>query len=114
MPFISLHTNLALDAAQEQALAQELSSLAASILGKPEQWVMTQIVSTQSMSFAGNSAPCAYLECKSIDLDDSRIPRLAEELCTLLHHKAQLDPARIYIEFTSAQAHQWGWNGATF
>ena len=114
MPFISLHINLALTKPQESVLAQQLSSLGSKVLGKPEQWVMTLVASGANMSFAGNNQPCAYLECKSIGLNDAQIPELAGEISALLEREHKLDPARIYIEFSSAKAQHCGWNGGTF
>ncbi|HES75764.1 MAG TPA: hypothetical protein ENO09_02010 [bacterium] len=114
MPLIHLNTNVVLDAAQEIEIAEHVSKLAAKLLRKPEQWVMAHVATRQSMIFAGSDMPCAFVECKSIGMRDPDIPLLADALCTLLHQHLQLDPARIYIEFTSAQAHQWGWNGGTF
>jgi len=42
------------------------------------------------------------------------MPPLAAALCALLQRELQLDPARIYIEFSAAQPQHWGWNGGTF
>ena len=114
MPLISLSTNLSLDCTQETGIAKRLSMLASEVIGKPEQWVMTRVSSQQSMTFAATDAPCAYLECKSIGLTDAQIPPLAAALCALLQHELQLDPARVYIEFSAAQPQHWGWNGSTF
>jgi phenylpyruvate tautomerase PptA (4-oxalocrotonate tautomerase family) len=114
MPFINLRTNNVLDTAQKTDMAHQLSTLASRLLGKSEQWVMRQVDAGLSMCFAGTDAPCAYLECKSIGLSDTQIPPLAQELGALLHTQLGIEPARIYIEFTSAQAQQWGWNGSTF
>ena len=114
MPLISLSTNLTLERAQEMGIAKHLSVLTSAVIGKPEQWVMTHVNSQQSMIFAASDAPCAYLECKSIGLTDAQIPPLAAALCALLQHELQLDPARVYIEFSAAQPQHWGWNGSTF
>lgn len=114
MPLVQLFTNLPLPTEDEKALGLELSGLVAQALGKPEQWVMTRIASAQSMSFAGSHAPCAYLECKSIGLNDAQVRRLAAELPGHLHRQLGIDTARIYIEFGDAHADRWGWNGSTF
>jgi len=114
MPLISLSTNLTLDRAQEMGIAKHLSALASKIIGKPEPWVMTHVCSQQSMTFAATDTPCAYLECKSIGLTDAHIPLLTKALCALLQQELQLDPARVYIEFSAAQPQHWGWNGGTF
>ena len=114
MPLISLYTNVKLDKAQEMLTARQLSTLASTQLGKPEQWVMVKVDAGQSMCFAGSDVPCAYLECKSIGLSDAQIPPLAAALSSLLQRQLHIDPARIYIEFASAKPQHWGWNGGTF
>ena len=114
MPLVSLRTNVSLEREQESAMAQQLSLLASRLTNKPEQWVMVHVASAQTMRFAASDLPCAYLECKSIGLSDAQIPLLAEGLSALLQQHLQLDPARIYIEFTSALPQHWGWNGGTF
>lgn len=114
MPLITLSTNLVLERSQEIGIAKHLSVLASEVIGKPEQWVMTHVNSQQSMIFAATDAPCAYLECKSIGLTDAQMPPFAAALCALLQHQLQLDPARVYIEFSAAQPQHWGWNGGTF
>lgn len=114
MPTLILHTNVALDEAQRAALPARLSGFTAGATRKPEQWVMTVIHDARPMSFAGGDAPCAFVEFKSIDLPDGDMPGISAGLCELLHDALGLDPARIYIEFASAQPQQWGWNGGTF
>ncbi|MGB9578477.1 MAG: phenylpyruvate tautomerase MIF-related protein [Halothiobacillaceae bacterium] len=114
MPTLILNTNLHLDDARRANLASRLSRFTAEATRKPEQWVMTLLNDGKTMTFAGHDTPCAFVEFKSIDLADANMPKIAAELCALLQAELELDPARIYIEFTSAEARRWGWNGATF
>ena len=114
MPLVSLHTNAELSKDQEITIARQLSTLASHQLGKPEQWVMIRVAAGQSMIHAGSEALCAYLECKSIGLNEAQIPALSKAISSLLQQQLHIDPARVYIEFASAQAQHWGWNGGTF
>ena len=47
-------------------LLGELSGIAAARFGKPERWVMTALVPGLQMTFAGNTAPAAFVAVKNI------------------------------------------------
>jgi hypothetical protein len=40
--------------------------------------------------------------------------RLSRELCERLEKGLGVPPDRVYIQFTDAVDHLWGWNGGTF
>ena len=112
MPLLNIHTNINLD--NKQQLATEASALTAKILGKPESYVMVLVNDGQTLIFAGNEEAAAYLELKSISLPESETGRLSAALCELITKHSKIKSDRIYIEFSNAQRHMWGWNGATF
>ncbi len=114
MPYIKIVTNRSLNGAERSALAKTTSTWTAEQLGKSESYVMTDIRDEQTMSFAADEAPCAYVELKSLGLSETQTEDLAKGLCALLRGAINVDPARIYIEFSSAQRSRWGWNGKTF
>jgi phenylpyruvate tautomerase len=114
MPLLNLTINQPLDADRQQNLLRAASSLTASILGKPETYVLVQLQHNPAMLFAGNDAPLAYLELKSINLPEQRTAELSAALCDLLEQQLEIPPQRVYIEFSNAQRHLWGWNKATF
>ena len=70
---------------------------------------------TPHMLFAGTDGPLAYLELKSIGLPQSITAAASRGA---VRHWSPRRPAiateRIYIEFTDAPRHMWGWNGGTF
>ena len=114
MPYLLIQTNLSLDRSSAAALGRKASAWAAENLGKSERYVLTQVQSEQTMSFAGDDAPCAYLQLKSLGLGDEQTPELSRGLCDLVQQETGIDPGRIYIEFASPPRAFWGWNGATF
>ena len=114
MPTLILRTNCLLGNESRTALSAQLSRFSAHATGKSEQWVMILIQDGQAMSFAGSSAPCAFIEFKSVGLSETDMPDISSDLSKLLQEQIGVDPARIYIEFASAQPQQWGWNGGTF
>jgi phenylpyruvate tautomerase PptA (4-oxalocrotonate tautomerase family) len=114
MPFITISSNQHLDAEAETALAKDLSALAATLLAKPENYVMVHLHLGQTMAFAGSDAPLAYAEVKSIGLQTGQAAPVSKGLSDFLHARLGIDPARVYIEFAPVPGALWGWNGATF
>jgi len=114
MPYLLVQTNQSIDAGQQNDLLAEASRCIAEQLGKPEQYVMVSLQHNQPMLFAGNDAPLAYLELKSIGLPEDSTAQISKALCQLIQHRLGIDTNRIYIEFSSAERHMWGWKEATF
>lgn len=69
---------------------------------------------TPSMCFAGDIAPLAYLELKSLGLPEAQTPELSAALCGLLQDTVGIPPDRVYIEFASPPRHLFGFNASTF
>jgi phenylpyruvate tautomerase PptA (4-oxalocrotonate tautomerase family) len=84
------------------------------MLGKPERYVMVRLEHNPHMLFAGSDAPLAYLELKSIGLPGERTADYSRDLSELIGKQLQIPSDRVYIEFSDAARHLWGWNGATF
>lgn len=112
MPLLSLKTNIAID--DKPAFARQASATTARAVGKPESYVMVLVEDLQTLLFAGNDEPAAYIELKSIGLPESETAHLSSALCQLVSEKLNIDSNRIYIEFSNAERHMWGWKGATF
>jgi len=114
MPYLKIQTNQTLDDTAQLALLEKASSVVAQQLGKPENYVMVVIQAAQAMLFAGSADPLAYLELKSIDLPETTTQDLSACLCTLIAQELNIEKNRIYIEFSNAARHMWGWDGSTF
>ena len=114
MPYLTIQTNLDVNPDQAEKLLKAASKVVADGLGKPESYVMVNLDPPRPMLFAGNNAPAAYLELKSIGLPGDRTQALSESLCSLINTNMDIDPGRIYIEFADAPRHMWGWNNSTF
>jgi len=113
MPLISVKTSAA--SSNGAALLTDLSSTLASLLGKPERYVMTLLEAEVPMTFAGESAPACYVEVKSIGaLGGDRPAAISAALCSLLAQRLGVAADRIYISFEDVPARLWGWNGSTF
>lgn len=114
MPLLSIDTNLPLEGADARALVTAASQLVAERLGKPERYVMVKAEHNPHMAFAGSDAPLAYMELKSIGLPEDKTPDLCAALTALMQERLGIPADRIYIEFSNAERHMWGWNGGTF
>ena len=114
MPFLKIQTNITLEPATEQTLLKQLSETVANEIGKSEAYVMIALEANCSMFFAGNNAPTAYLELKSLGLPEETTPSLSAALCESVTRILSIPGDRIYIEFASPPRHMWGWNGSTF
>ncbi len=100
--------------ADKDSFLTDASSLVASLLGKPESYVMIQLSDKQTMSFAGTSEPLAFCNLKSLGLTSGQTTKLSKQLSGFLHQSLAIDPSRVYIEFSAPERVMFGWNGGTF
>jgi phenylpyruvate tautomerase len=114
MPLLIITTNIALDDKTAQVLCSKASSHVASLLAKPESYVMISLQHSTSMSFAGDPSPCAMLELKSLGLPEQQTTEFSESLCDFLNQQTGIPAERIYIQFSSPERHMWGWDRRTF
>jgi len=114
MPYFRLETNVALDQDQVDSLLSQISRKLSQELGKPERYVMVQLVPSANLMFDGNRQPAAYVELKSIGLPETQTQPLAQSVCGVLEQQFGIPPDRVYIEFIDIPRKYWGWNNSTF
>lgn len=114
MPYLNIKVNQPLDPSKRQALLSHVSANTAKALSKPESYMMVDLEVNESLWFAGNSEPAAYLELKSIGLPSDHPKLLTRTLSDVLEQQLNIPEGRIYIEFTDVKGALWGWNGGTF
>ncbi len=114
MPYLSIKTNVEIDEDARMALLARASQTVAEMLGKPESYVMVHLQDGCAMTFAGDPAPLAYLQLKSLGLPEGQTGAFSKRLCGLMRDALSIDPARVYIEFSSPPRPMWGWNEGTF
>ncbi len=112
MPLLEITTNTVIDSSLD--IAEKASKLTADLLGKPESYVMVKIEDNQSLLFAGNNAPAAYIKLKSLGLPEDKTAEYSSSLCSFINTELNIESTRIYIEFTNPERHLWGWNNGTF
>lgn len=114
MPCIIIKTNQSLSKEQQISFCQSISLTTAELLSKPESYVMTLFEEQVSMTMSGTTEPAAYIELKSISLPEEQTTELSRQLCQHISKLLEITPKRIYIEFSNAQRHLWGWDNRTF
>ena len=114
MPYLKLSTNATIPGDESQQLLGQLSKLMAQETGKPERYVLIELIENRAMSFAGTNEPLAYLECKSIGLTTRQAKSISASVSQVLKDNLHLSADRIYIEFSNCPGEYWGWNGSTF
>jgi phenylpyruvate tautomerase PptA (4-oxalocrotonate tautomerase family) len=114
MPTLIIKTNAALPDGSRDDLLRAASAAIASLLGKPESYVMVLLEPVADMSFGGDTAPTAYLELKSLGLPEERTPELSAALCAFVEEHLGVPKARVYIELASPPRHLFGFDGRTF
>lgn len=114
MPYLKIQTNLPHDDNTRQGFLKKASAAIAAGLGKPESYVMVAFDPAIPMMFAGEDAPCAFMELKSIGLPESKTTALSESLCDLVEKELGIPSERSYIEFSDAPRAMWGWDRKTF
>jgi hypothetical protein len=112
MPVLQITTNVTVD--DTRSLAQQASSLAADMLGKPESYVMVIVNGNANLVFAGTDDPCAHLVLKSLGLPEAETKTYSARLCAFVEQQLGVSPSRTYIEYVSPERSMFGWNNTTF
>ena len=101
MPNLSINTSAILpDAVAKNALLTALSHAVASVMGKPEEYVMVTLTHSD-VCFASNAGqPAAFCQLSSIGgLTNEVNTRLAAKVCELLGAHLHVPSDRVYIVF---------------
>jgi len=114
MSLLKIQTNANVSSEQIKVAVKALSEGVATMLGKPERYVMVSFEQNSNMLFAGTDQTLVYLELKSIGLAEDKTTEYSSILCQMASQHLDVATDRIYIEFSNAQRHLWGWNEATF
>ena len=113
MPFIDSKITVKMSEEKKEAIKAKLGA-AASIIGKPERYVMIGIDDEYTLYFAGNKLEKgAYV---SVDIFGSSNSSASEEMtakiCEIFEEELGIPAANIYVEYRATP--DWGWNGGNF
>lgn len=112
MPYLTVFTNVSSDKTEE--LAEKASALTATVLNKPESYVVTNIIYNPNMAFGGKTKnKGALVELKSIGLGNKN--QFVTEITNLLAEYLQISQKQyIAIALTDAPAAYTACDGRTF
>ncbi|KAJ4704339.1 Macrophage migration inhibitory factor like [Melia azedarach] len=115
MPCLNLSTNVSLDNVDTSSILSEATSTVASIIGKPEAYVMVVLKGSVPIAFGGTVDPAAYGELVSIGgLTPDVNKKLSAAISAILEKKLSVPKSRFFIKFYDTKGSNFGWNGSTF
>ncbi|KAH1087039.1 hypothetical protein GYH30_018526 [Glycine max] len=107
MPCLNLSTNVNLDGVDTSSILSEATSTVASIIGKPEAYVMIVLKGSVPISHGGSEQPAAYGELVSIGgLSPDVNEKLSAGIASILENKLSVPKSRFYLKFYDTKAHQ--------
>ena len=111
MPYIRIETNTdATGAKADKVLAAIIDAVAATT-GKPVKAFQGCLTGGLCMRMTGDAAPTAYVDYKSIGIDDAKV--IAAALCDALRNELGVPGDKVYISFQVFERTMWGKNGTT-
>ena len=116
MPNLRIETNLPRSGiADLPGLLKELSGALAATTGKPEQYMVVQVIPDVPMLFGGTDAPCAnaFLMCIG-KLGPEENKAHARKIYPIVTRHLGIPEDRMYILFRDAPASEVAWKSTTF
>lgn len=116
MPLVRMVTNVELDETEKRnQLLHVLSEKTAELLGKPEAYVMVCLQSGATMLMGGESGPTAFLEVRALgEMTGATTEALTEALTAVVQSAIDVEPGRIFLNFSGLARDMWGHRGHTF
>ena len=113
MPMIKVETTVSLSEEKRDILKAELGK-AISIMGKPESYLMINLVDNQDLYFGGNKLDKgAFVEVKALgNIDAGQSDKMTAKVCEILNTQLGISGDVVYVAYFGTS--NWGWNGRNF
>ena len=113
MPMIEAKVTMQLPAEKRNILKAEFGK-AISIMGKPESYLMINLVDGQDLYFGGNKLEKgAYVEVKVLgSVDSGASSKMTAKVCEILDKELGIPGDAVYVSYFGTS--DWGWNGSNF
>ncbi|KAF2306478.1 hypothetical protein GH714_018442 [Hevea brasiliensis] len=99
MPCLYISTNVNLAGVDADPIFSEATKAVATIIGKPEHFVMVILKGSLAISFNGNKEPAAYAEIVSMGGINREVKRnLIASLGTILESKLSIPRTRFFLK----------------
>ncbi|KAK2647447.1 hypothetical protein Ddye_014936 [Dipteronia dyeriana] len=111
MPCLNLSTNVNLDGVDTSSILSEATSTVASLIGKPEAYVMIVLKGSVPIAFGGTEQPAAYGELVSIGgLNPDINKKLSAAIATILEKKLSVPKSRFFLKFYDTKASHFNYS----
>jgi phenylpyruvate tautomerase PptA (4-oxalocrotonate tautomerase family) len=115
MPMIRVQLSAPVSDPKRPPLMKRLSATVASLLGKPESYMMVVLETETSMLMSGKTDLAALVELRSVGtISAKQATDLSREITALLGEETGVAGNRVYLNFTGVPGAMWGHDGATF
>ena len=113
MPMIEAKVTMELPAEKRDVLKAEFGK-AISIMGKPESYLMINLVDKQDLYFGGKKLDKgAYIEVKVLgSIDGGASDKMTAKPCEILEKELGIPGNAVYVSYWGTA--NWGWNGSNF
>ena len=113
MPMIEAKVTMQLPSEKRDILKSEFGK-AITIMGKPESYLMINLVDNQDLYFGGNKLDKgAYVEVKVLGSVDSGVSdKMTARVCEILQNELGIPGNAVYVSYWGTS--NWGWNGGNF
>lgn len=113
MPMIKVETTVSLSEEKRNVLKAELGK-AISIMGKPESYLMINLVDDQDLYFAGKKLDKgAFVEVKALgNIDAGQSDKMTAKVCEILNAQLGIPGDAVYVAYFGTS--NWGWDGRNF
>lgn len=113
MPMIRVQLSVAVE--KQVELSKSLSSAVASLLGKPESYMMVLLEPGVHILMGGAGGPAALVEVRSVGtISGDQAERLSQRVSEILGQQAGIPQDRVYSNFVGVPGAMWGHGGSTF
>jgi phenylpyruvate tautomerase PptA (4-oxalocrotonate tautomerase family) len=115
MPLVRVQLSVAVDPKTEQSILKSLSSAVASLLGKPESYMMAVLEPRAAILMGASPEPAALCEVRSVGtISGAQAASLSAKICEILSQQAKVPGDRIYLNLAGVPGAMWGHDGGTF
>lgn len=113
MPFIDCKISKTLTGEEKEKIKSELGK-AASLIGKPESYLMVGIADNYDLYFAGRKLENgAYVSVSLFgSAKSSAYEKMTDAVCRILKSELGTDGASVYVTYHPVE--DWGWAGRNF
>ncbi|XP_052174084.1 uncharacterized protein LOC127789262 [Diospyros lotus] len=99
MPCVDISTNVSLEAVDTDLIFSQTTKAVASIIGKPETFVMVLLKGSVAISFGGNKEPAAFAEVASMGGINSAVKKqLIAAIGTILQDNLCVPRSRFFLK----------------